>query len=179
MPSFDIESAIAAHTEWRETFVSAIEISDHTQCLLGAWLHAPHQHIRSENEVYKGINPKTFLFVARPAGEVRVAAYDLAIATHCDAGKKIHVRAIKKKDMSRETGDDLAPVAQEDGEKAIQTRKLAMPDGSAFSNDLHPPLPSRASTPFMPALFEALRIGHPGQLRPHVVSIKWSSRRPL
>lgn len=74
------------------------------------------------------VNSGTFLFIARPAGEVKIAAYDLAIATHCDIGMKIYVRAIKKKDMSWETGDDLAPVAPLDGEKAIQTRKLAMPD---------------------------------------------------
>lgn len=66
MPSFDIESAIAAHTGWRETFISAIEgcnadalktieISDPTQCVLGTWLHAPHQHIHAENEVFKDI----------------------------------------------------------------------------------------------------------------------------
>lgn len=74
------------------------------------------------------VNAKTFLFVARPAGEVTVAAYDLRIATHCEAGTRVYVRAVKKKDMSWETGEDLAPVTAAEGEPAVRARKLAMPD---------------------------------------------------
>lgn len=74
------------------------------------------------------VNAKTFLFIARPAGEVTVAAYDLKIATHCDAGSNVYVRAVKKKDFSWETGEDLAPVSPPEGERAIQARQLAMPD---------------------------------------------------
>ena len=64
--NFDIESAIAAHTGWRKVFVSAIEgcnadalkdleISDHTQCVLGAWLHAPRQRVHADNEVFNDV----------------------------------------------------------------------------------------------------------------------------
>lgn len=74
------------------------------------------------------VNPQTYLFVPHPTGEVGVAAYDLKIAMRCEGGAKIYIRAIKKRDMSWETGEDLAPVSTVEGEKAIQARKLAMPD---------------------------------------------------
>lgn len=74
------------------------------------------------------VNSKTYLFLTHLQGDIRIAAYDLDISTHCVGGEKLYVRAVKKQDWSWKTGEDLAPVDAKEGEAAIRARALAMPD---------------------------------------------------
>lgn len=74
------------------------------------------------------LNKNTYLFVEHPAGSIEISAYDLTIATRCAGGERLYAKAIKKKDFSWETGEDLAIVGKIEGEQAIRTRKLALPD---------------------------------------------------
>lgn len=74
------------------------------------------------------LNKNTYLFLEHPAGEIEIGAYDLTISTRCMGGSRLYVRAIKKKDFSWETGEDLAVVDQAAGEEAIRMRKRALPD---------------------------------------------------
>ncbi len=74
------------------------------------------------------VTAQTYLLLTRPPGEVKLAAYDLAIGTHCAGGEKLYIRAVKKRDWSWDTGEDLAPVSNAEGEAAIAARRLALPD---------------------------------------------------
>lgn len=74
------------------------------------------------------INDKTYLFQTHPAGEVSISAYQFNIATKCNGGERLYVRADKALDWSWETGKDLAPVDAIEGEAAIRTRRLALPN---------------------------------------------------
>ncbi len=64
--NFDIDSAIGAHSAWRQYFEAAIEgidgdkltdpaLYDHTRCVLGAWLHSPEQQPLERLPVFKGL----------------------------------------------------------------------------------------------------------------------------
>lgn len=83
---------------------------------------------RVNGKVIGGVNSGTYLFLTVPPGQVKVEAYDLAISTHCDDGEALYVRAVKKRDLSWETGKDLAPVTGEEGKRSVAARRLALPD---------------------------------------------------
>lgn len=74
------------------------------------------------------VESDTFLFLARPAGHIDIAAYDLKISTQCIGGEKLYVKAVKKIDTSWLTGEDLAPLTAPEGEAAISKRRAALPD---------------------------------------------------
>jgi outer membrane protein assembly factor BamE (lipoprotein component of BamABCDE complex) len=42
------------------------------------------------------VESDTYLFLARPAGNIDIAAYDLKISTKCIGGEKLYVKAVKK-----------------------------------------------------------------------------------
>lgn len=74
------------------------------------------------------VNPKTYLFLTHPAGNIDIAAYDLKIGAHCIGGEKLYVRAVKKADFSWLTGADLAPLPVTEGAAAIGIRRAALHD---------------------------------------------------
>lgn len=74
------------------------------------------------------VNSESYLFLTHPQGEIQISAYDLAISTHCEGGKRLYVRAVKKADWSWKTGEDLAPVTADEGEKKIQIRHPSLRD---------------------------------------------------
>lgn len=83
---------------------------------------------RVDGRVIGTVGAGTYLFLTHPPGQVKLAAYDLAISTNCAGGEKLYVRAIKKRDFSWETGEDLAPVTDAEGAAAIRSRRPALPD---------------------------------------------------
>ncbi len=74
------------------------------------------------------VNNESYLFLTHPQGNIEISAYDLAISTHCDGGKSLYVRAVKKADWSWKTGEDLAPVTTLEGEKKIRERFPSLHD---------------------------------------------------
>lgn len=69
-----------------------------------------------------------YLFLTHPEGSIQISAYDLAIATNCEGGKSLYVRAVKNTDWSAKTGEDLAPVSVVEGEQKIQLRHPSLHD---------------------------------------------------
>jgi len=74
------------------------------------------------------VDKHSFVLLTHRPGPIRIAAYDLAIGTDCEAGDRLYIQAVKKRDLSWDTGADLAPVSQAEGAAAIATRRLALPD---------------------------------------------------
>lgn len=74
------------------------------------------------------VNKQTYLLLSHRPGTLHIAAYDLAIGLQCEAGERLFIQAVKKRDFSWQTGADLAPVTDAEGEAAIAARRLALPD---------------------------------------------------
>lgn len=74
------------------------------------------------------VNSETYLFLTHPQGNIEISAYDLSILTHCDGGKSLYIRAVKKADWSWKTGEDLAPADEVEGEMQIRLRKPSLHD---------------------------------------------------
>ncbi|MEW6174126.1 hypothetical protein [Stutzerimonas frequens] len=95
---------------------------------LPALLNTGAVDYRVDGRMVGRVNKHTYLFLTHRPGPIRIAAYDLAIGTECEAGDRLFIQAVKKRDFSWETGEDLAPVSQAEGEAAIAKRRLALPN---------------------------------------------------
>ena len=94
---------------------------------LPALLNTGAVDYRVDGRTVGRVNKHTYLFLTHRPGPIRIAAYDLAIGTECEAGDRLFIQAVKKRDFSWETGEDLAPVTQAEGDAAIAVRRLALP----------------------------------------------------
>lgn len=74
------------------------------------------------------IDDKTYLFLAHPRGEISITAYQFKMHVTCRGGEKFFVKTVKARDWSLETGKELTRVGAVEGEAAIRTRRLALPD---------------------------------------------------
>jgi hypothetical protein len=74
------------------------------------------------------INDKTYLFLTHAIGEISISAYQFTMTTKCEEGNRLYIRATKAMDWSWDTGEDLSPVDAAEGESAIRSRRLALPN---------------------------------------------------
>ena len=74
------------------------------------------------------VDSNSYLFLTNPQGNIEISAYDLKITAKCAGGERLYIRAVKKADWSWKTGEDLAPIPQQEGEQKIRARHPALPD---------------------------------------------------
>ncbi len=73
------------------------------------------------------VNTGSFLSIPHASGKIRVSAYDMSISTECTARENLYIKAIKKRDWSWKTAEDLAPVSAMEGSAEIGKRRLSLP----------------------------------------------------
>lgn len=74
------------------------------------------------------IDHETYLFLTHPSGEISVSANDSNVREKCEGGSRVYVRVERKAITLFKMEISLLPVKAVDGEAAIHTRRLALPD---------------------------------------------------